>query len=149
MKQAICQINHPKNHGYILFTEYSDYTLVSYDLFNLPPGKHGIHIHQSADLRNGCDSLGSHFTLPQKTHLDKNQLGNHIGDLGNLNVNDLGKTQYSIHITFLPLEGKWSIIGRSVVIHHDEDDMGLGNYNDSKTSGHSGSRIACGIIGHI
>jgi len=39
------------------------------------------------------------------------------------------------------------ILGRSIIIHQDEDDLGLGNHEDSKTTGHSGARIACSVIG--
>ena len=39
------------------------------------------------------------------------------------------------------------ILGRSIIIHEDEDDCGMGNFEDSKTTGHSGSRIACSLIG--
>ena len=45
------------------------------------------------------------------------------------------------------LRGKYSVIGRSIVIHEDPDDLGKGNHKDSKTTGHAGKRIACGIIG--
>jgi Cu-Zn family superoxide dismutase len=38
-------------------------------------------------------------------------------------------------------------VGRSIIIHEDEDDLGLGNKEDSKTTGHSGARIACSVIG--
>lgn len=37
--------------------------------------------------------------------------------------------------------------GRSAIVHADEDDLGLGNYPDSKTTGHSGDRIGCAIFG--
>ena len=37
--------------------------------------------------------------------------------------------------------------GRSVIVHADEDDYGLGKKDDSKTTGHSGKRIACAVIG--
>jgi Cu-Zn family superoxide dismutase len=54
-----------------------------------------------------------------------------------------------------PLEKKWllkgtrvrDLWGRSLIIHADEDDLGLGSHEDSKTTGHSGARIACAIIG--
>ena len=39
------------------------------------------------------------------------------------------------------------ILGRSIIIHEDEDDLGLGNFEDSKTTGHSGARIVCSLIG--
>ena len=37
--------------------------------------------------------------------------------------------------------------GRSVIVHADPDDLGKGDADDSKTTGHSGKRIACAIIG--
>ncbi len=43
--------------------------------------------------------------------------------------------------------GHWSIIGRTVVVHAEEDDLGLGNFPDSKTNGNSGTSIGCGVIG--
>lgn len=35
--------------------------LVRGNLTDLPSGKHGLHIHQSGDLRQGCEKLGAHF----------------------------------------------------------------------------------------
>jgi len=39
------------------------------------------------------------------------------------------------------------ILGRSIIIHADKDDLGLGTFEDSKSTGHSGTRIACALIG--
>ena len=46
------------------------------------------------------------------------------------------------------LRGKYSVIGRSIVIHQKEDDLGNGNDAESLKTGNAGKRIACGIIGH-
>lgn len=35
--------------------------LVQGNITGLAPGKHGIHIHQSGDMRQGCEKLGEHF----------------------------------------------------------------------------------------
>lgn len=43
---------------------------------------------------------------------------------------------------------KSNIIGRGLIIHADEDDCGLGDFPDSLTTGHSGKRIACAVIGY-
>lgn len=32
-------------------------------------------------------------------------------------------------------------------VHADEDDLGKGGFEDSKTTGHAGGRLACGVIG--
>jgi Cu-Zn family superoxide dismutase len=40
-----------------------------------------------------------------------------------------------------------SILGRTVVIHADPDDLGRGGHELSKTTGNAGGRLACGVIG--
>jgi Cu-Zn family superoxide dismutase len=65
----------------------------------------------------------------------------HTGDLGNVTIG-----RYTYMLKDLNVEDLW---GRSVIIHADEDDHGLGGKDDSLTTGHSGKRIACGIIGRI
>jgi len=45
------------------------------------------------------------------------------------------------------LKGEYSVLGRGVVVHEREDDLGLGGHDDSKTTGHAGARIGCGVIG--
>ena len=54
---------------------------------------------------------------------------------------------------------KYNIIGRSVVIHQNKDDLGRGGldsygniiskkiHNESVKTGNAGKRIACGVIG--
>jgi hypothetical protein len=34
-----------------------------------------------------------------------------------------------------------------LIVHEDEDDLGQGDFPDSKTTGHSGKRIGCAIFG--
>lgn len=38
------------------------------------------------------------------------------------------------------------IYSRGIVVHADRDDLGRGNFEDSKTTGHAGARLGCGII---
>ena len=42
--------------------------------------------------------------------------------------------------------GEYSVVGRSVMIHADEDDLGKGGHELSLTTGNAGARIACGEI---
>ncbi|CAH1181670.1 unnamed protein product [Phyllotreta striolata] len=36
-------------------------TLITGNVTGLPAGKHGLHVHQSGDLRQGCEKIGGHF----------------------------------------------------------------------------------------
>ena len=47
----------------------------------------------------------------------------------------------------IPLTGPNSIVGRAVVVHAGEDDLGKGGHDDSLTTGHAGGRLGCGVVG--
>ena len=50
---------------------------------------------------------------------------------------------------YIKLRGtKSNIMGRSLVIHINPDDLGMGGYPDSLTTGHAGARITCAVIGY-
>lgn len=70
-----------------------------------------------------------------------------MGDLGNIEANVEGIANVDIFDSLISLSGPNCIVGRAVVVHSDEDDLGLGGHNDSLTTGHAGSRVACGVIG--
>ena len=72
----------------------------------------------------------------------------HVGDLGNIRPTREGKVEISFLDSLIKLRGPTSILGRSVVIHEDKDDLGLGLNQESKKTGNAGKRIACGVIGY-
>jgi Cu-Zn family superoxide dismutase len=110
---------------------------------------HGIHIHEAGDLSDSCTSACSHFNPYNKNHGGLDSKERHVGDLGNITANDKGIVDLLIIDKIIKLKGtKSNIIGRSVVIHEDEDDLGLGGFSDSLTTGHSGKRICCAVIGY-
>lgn len=112
-----------------------------------PNGTHGMHIHEFGDITEGCKTAGPHYNPFNKSHggpLDKDR---HIGDLGNLKADGNGVAHYAHEDALIKLFGDFSVVGRSVVVHEGEDDLGKGGHPDSLTTGHSGGRVACGLIG--
>lgn len=43
----------------------------------------------------------------------------------------------------LKLSGQYSIVGRAIVVHAGEDDLGMGNDSGSLKTGNAGGRVAC------
>lgn len=149
--KAISQIfshDYKKVHGYInIFEDDNGITHFLIDLYDLPEGKHGFHIHEKGDPFSCCKNLGGHYNPNNKNHGDISSLERHVGDLGNITVDKNGKCFMNFTDNLVKLKGDHSVIGRSFVIHEDTDDLGLGGHPDSLITGNSGKRIAFGIIG--
>ena len=135
--------------GFILFKEdlIKKETIIKINLKNVPIGIHGFHIHRVGDLREGCLSLCSHYNPKNKNHGGPNDKERHVGDLGNI-ISKNGFVNKTFRDKLIKLRGKYSVIGRSVVIHADEDDLGKGDNVESLKTGNAGKRIACGVIGY-
>lgn len=119
----------------------------------LPPGMHGVHLHQYAR----CDppsfmSAGAHFNppevdpsnpsgpaMPPKQHGHLNPHGPHEGDLGNVTVGTNGRLRTEIQ---LPPAIGWELGNNNValVIHALPDD------ERTDPDGNSGPRIACAVL---
>ena len=112
-----------------------------------PNSLHGFHIHEFGDLTNGCVTAGPHFNPFKKDHGGPMDSERHVGDLGNLKTNEKGEAYYANSDMLIQLFGEDSVVGRSCVVHRDEDDLGKGGHSDSLVTGHAGARLACGTIG--
>ena len=146
-KVAVCVLE-GKVKGTIRFEQTGDgSTTVTGEVSGLQPGNHGFHIHEFGDYSAGCVSAGSHFNPAGKEHGGPADANRHAGDLGNVVADASGKAVIKITDSQIPLCGPNTIIGRSVVVHEDEDDLGKGGFPDSKTTGHAGARLSCGVIG--
>jgi Cu-Zn family superoxide dismutase len=117
-------------------------------LLNVPRGLHGFHVHEYGDTSNGCTSAGEHFNPTHRNHGAPDACDRHVGDLGNIkSIGSTALTEINIIDNVMSLYGPHSILGRSLVVHTDPDDLGLTDHPLSKTTGNSGGRLGCGIIG--
>lgn len=113
--------------------------------------KLGLHIHTQGDISDDCKKCGSHYNPTLQFHGDVSG-ERHLGDLGNIVIDENGTSNFVIYITSFPFPNDillHKFIGRSVVLHDKEDDLGKGNTLESVKTGDSGKRIACGIMGGI
>lgn len=151
MRTAIAVLTSEDNrvNGIILFSQKGpgSNVTVTGNVTGLLQGEHGFHVHEKGDITQKCVAAGGHFNPEHKDHGAPNSSVRHVGDLGNINSTGTDPTTVNISDIIISLYGDHNIIGRSVVVHELADDLGLGNATDSKTTGHAGARLACGVIG--
>jgi superoxide dismutase, Cu-Zn family len=118
---------------------------IEVNVSQLPPGRHGIHIHAVGK----CDgpaftTAGGHLNPDTKKHGKDNPDGPHAGDLLMIEVKADGTAKATLLDTMVTLgDGPNSVFhdgGTSIVIHEKEDDY------KTDPAGNSGARIACGVI---
>lgn len=146
--KAVAVFRNDKISGYCYFeqTAKNEPTRAYGTVTGLSDGLHGFHIHEWGDLTNGCTSAGAHYNPFSKDHGGLDSKIRHVGDLGNINSIN-GEAKFDFIVPDLDVVGQYSIIGRSLIIHQDQDDLGLTSNPLSKTTGNSGARVACTVIG--
>ncbi len=109
------------------------------------PGKHGFHVHEKGDCSDlKGKSMGAHFSPEKHDHALPTEAGTkHLGDLGNVTVDDKGDGRVEITVPGATLEpnGATSFLGKALVFHLGED-----TGKNKQPSGGSGDPIACGVI---
>ena len=115
------------------------------DIEDAKPGKHGFHVHETGDCSDlKGKSMGSHFSPEKHDHALPTEAGaKHLGDLGNVVVDDKGEGRVEITVPGATLEPNDanSFLGRALVFHLNED-----TGKQKQPSGGSGDPIACGVI---
>ncbi|KAE8680421.1 Superoxide dismutase [Hibiscus syriacus] len=137
-----------KVEGVVTLTQEDDGpTTVNVRITGLTPGPHGFHLHEYGDTTNGCMSTGAHFNPNKMTHGAPEDEVRHAGDLGNIIANADGVAEATIVDNQIPLSGPNAVVGRALVVHELEDDLGKGGHELSLTTGNAGGRLACGVVG--
>ncbi|KAI8816313.1 CRE-SOD-1 protein [Fimicolochytrium jonesii] len=125
----------------------SPHVTLNLHLTGLAPGLHGFHVHANGVIAPNCTAAGPHFNPHNVTHGGPDSTVRHVGDLGNVRASAGGEVKVTIVDGIVKLVGDVdNIVGKAIVIHALEDDLGLGNATTSKTTGNAGARVACGVI---
>lgn len=145
---ARAEVFNTKNEliGEVAFKETDNGVELSAVLNGLPPGMHGIHLHDVGKCEVPTfESAGAHVNALHKQHGIENPHGPHAGDLPNIEVAEEGSVQMHFVTDAVSLAtGKINSLrdanGSAIVIHEHADDY------KTDPSGNSGARIACGVI---
>lgn len=126
--------------GTIRFRDSGDGLEVTADVTGLPAGPHAYHVHVFGDCSGpDAESAGEHFHFHGSSLAPTEAIV--TGDLGELTGDATGKATRTDKVTGATLQGKFSIVGRSVVVHEK------GNDPTHPPDGAAGKRLACGVIG--
>ena len=137
--------------GIAEFVETSGGVRISVEITgNVPPGTHGLHIHQKGDLsRSDFESAGDHFNPTGAEHGFDNPNGPHARDLKNITVAEDETASYEYLNDRITLSGGPNSIldtdSSALVVHEMNDDHRTDD--DPQTGpGMSGDRVAAGVI---
>ena len=147
-------------NGIVTFEQNTDFITISFEIFGLIDGLHGFHIHEKPLKLNTvspCKECCSHFNGGVPILSESNPYGTphglHLGDLC-FNIQSIDGvargTFNDYNLSIRPGQDN-NIVGRSIVIHADQDDMGImgDDVNDnieSLITGNAGDRLACANI---
>jgi superoxide dismutase, Cu-Zn family len=129
--------------GIVTFTREGENVRVIATVSGLDPESlHGFHVHEYGDCSDDAAlSAGGHFNPYGMPHGGPTDTDRHVGDLGNLASDENGVATVDFVDEVLELDGMFTILGRGVVVHAQEDDL------ESQPVGDAGARIGCGVIG--
>lgn len=128
-----------KVSGTLAFRETTGGLDVTANVTGLPKARHAVHVHLFGDCsEKDATSTGPHFNFTGSSFRpDGKEI---VGDLGDLEGAG-GISTTLLRIEGATLQGKFSILGRSVVVHAKPNDR------RRPPDGAVGERLACGVIG--
>ena len=134
--------------GKTTFEQTPTGVLVSVEVTGLPPGGHGIHLHDVGACTPDFKASKGHINPDKVKHGLRNPEGPDNGDLPNLYVAADGSARAEFFTTRVTVAGGnmpalLDEDGAAVVIHARPDD------HMTQPIGGAGGRIACGVIGKM
>ena len=130
-------------NGMAIFADHGGEITLQLDLSGAPPGSLAAHIHEFGDCSSpDGKSAGGHWNPEGMDHGRWGEGAYHLGDLGNVEVDDTGHGSLSL------TTDRWSmgtgdandIVGKAIILHSGADDF------MTQPTGGAGGRIACGVI---
>ena len=129
--------------GVVMLVEKGEGLEITVNVGNVPPGKHGFHIHENGSCAEKGNAAGGHYNPDHVMHglvMNDGFTASHAGDFGNIEIADDGTGSLKIFIPGLTLTGeRYNVAGKAIILHEKEDDFG-------QPTGNAGARIGCGII---
>lgn len=145
-KEALAEIYDADGElmGEVSFNQTQQGVLVDGRIETLEEGPRGFHVHEHGE----CDppdfeSAGGHFNPTRHPHggPDDQPDERHAGDFGNIEFDADGVAEFTFVDDVVTLgSGTNDIIGQSLIVHYEEDDL------RSQPVGDAGPRAGCGII---
>ncbi len=129
--------------GTAIFINEGDRVTVQVHVEKAPVGEHAVHIHEIGDCSaEDGSSAGGHWNPTAMDHGKWGTEPHHLGDIGNLVVNDEGKGDLTLtsEVWTMGSTEANDVMGKSVIVHADADDF------STQPTGAAGGRIGCGVI---